>query len=279
MEKTVMVTGGSHGVGRGIALTLAHKGYDVALTYHTRQAEAAQVQAKIEAMGRRCCICRSNFEEKDAAFSAVAWAIESLGRLDLMVCNAGATRFSSVLNITNEEIDALFNLNYRSYLLCAREAARHMVRTGIRGSIVFITSSRAERAYPEDMLYGGFKAGIRRACESIALDLAPYGIRANCVAPGATWIDGTEVNRPSALDKAIPLRRMGRASEIGEAVAYLAGDAAGYITGVTLRLDGGLILPGIPEGIADPVAWHNPAWTQAQRTLLDKSVEGGERIG
>lgn len=272
-RQMAMVTGGSHGIGRGIALVLARHGYDVALTYNRREEDALEVKRQIEALGRRCFLYQVALNRPDTPEPAVRKAIADLGHLDLMVCNAGYTKHFSVLNVTNEQIDDMFNLNYRAYLLCAKAAARHMVREGIRGSIVFITSSRAEQAYPEDMLYGGFKAGIKRACESIALDLAPYGIRANCIAPGATSINTVDEVVPGWLDACVPLKRLGTPREVGEAVYYLASEPAGYITGITLRMDGGLILPGFPESMPDKAEWLNPEWVKRQRTLLDETED------
>lgn len=272
--KTAMVTGGSHGIGRGIAIVLARHGYDIALTYNRREEDALKVKAEIESLGRRCFVYHGGFTDEDAPEMVVKEAIVSLGHLDLMVCNAGLTRHYSILNITNEQITDLFNLNYRAYLLCAKVAARHMVREKIKGNIIFITSSRGSRAYPEDMLYGGFKAGVERACESIALDLAPYGIRANCIAPGWTLTDTVdEVSERGQNIGFIPLGRAGTPAEMGEAAAYLASDAAAYITGVTLRLDGGLILPGFPESLRDSAEWINPKWTDKQKEMLDETEE------
>lgn len=135
-----------------------------------------------------------------------------------------------------------------------------MQEHGIHGSIINITSSRGERAYPGDGIYGACKAGLNRAVESFALDVAPYGIRINNVAPGSIQVrTGEEPDEKTLhmmeiyaqLGKRIPLGRMGRPEDIGKAVAYLASEDASYITGITLRVDGGLILPGMPEHSPD----------------------------
>lgn len=135
-------------------------------------------------------------------------------------------------------------------------AAIQMVRAKISGSIINITSTRAERAYPCDAVYGGVKAALNRASQSAALDLAPYGIRINCVAPGAIAVRSKEYLRKlnlipvdfwDELGTRIPLGRSGTPEDIANAVAFLASDQASYITGEILRVDGGLILPGMPE--------------------------------
>jgi glucose 1-dehydrogenase len=117
------------------------------------------------------------------------------------------------------------------------------------GSIIHITSTRAHRAYPYDSIYGSMKAALTRASETMALEFAPYGIRVNCVAPGAIARE-TNTEHGNKLGKKIPLGRMGTPADIGNAVAWLCSDEASYITGTTLRVDGGLIIPGMPEDVS-----------------------------
>ena len=271
--KRAVVTGGSHGIGRGCAIALARHGYDVAFSYLTCEEDAEAVRRAVEGMGRRCFVHRADLSDPNAPVPLIKECAEELGGIDVMVCNAGRTKHYSVLNVTNEEMSYLMDLNFRSYILCAGEAARQMIRRGTKGSIVFITSSRGDRAYPEDMLYGALKAGVRRACESIALDLSPYGIRANCIAPGWTLTDTVDEPHPGKLDGIVPLGRGGLPIDVGEAVAYLSGESAGYITGVTLRMDGGLVLPGIPERLAGTAAWIDPEWTKEQYRLMKEREE------
>jgi NAD(P)-dependent dehydrogenase (short-subunit alcohol dehydrogenase family) len=168
-----------------------------------------------------------------------------------MVCNAGLTRHNDLLNLEGELIDFLYNLNYRSYMLCAKVAAGDMVRRGEKGNIIFITSTRGLRAYPEDSVYGGMKAALIRSAESMALDMAPHGIRVNCVAPGNTAVRGgyskNELSQGAPFIQKIPLKRSGSPDEVGYLVRFIASEEAAYMTGNTVKLDGGLILPGIPE--------------------------------
>jgi NAD(P)-dependent dehydrogenase (short-subunit alcohol dehydrogenase family) len=261
--KTALVTGGSSGIGQGIAIVLAEHGYDVAITYSQRPEGAEKTCAQIRKLGRRAFMYQQEMSEEDAASKVVSAAIRDLGHLTLMVNNAGRTILHSVLTITAEQMQYLYSLNFRSYILCAGAAARDMVKKGIKGSIVFITSSRGERAYAEDLLYGGLKAGINRACQSMAIDLAPYGIRVNCVAPGATITSDDRPITGHPLANAIPLGRMGTPRDDGELVAFLASDKASYITGVTIKCDGGLTLPGMMEYTRHEGLVHgqtNPDW-------------------
>ncbi|NLV91770.1 MAG: SDR family oxidoreductase [Firmicutes bacterium] len=249
-HRTALVTGGSRGIGRGIALTLAQKGYDVALTYATARDSALEVARLIQdEYDRECYVMQASLEDPRIPAQVVQWAIESLGHLDVLVNNAGVTILGSITEMEPEKMDYLINLNFKAYLLAAQEAAKHMIAHGIPGNIIFISSTRGERAYPRDWLYGGLKAAINRATQAIALDLAPHGIRVNSVAPGATQIREPQPGAPYVdyLAKRIPLGRKGTPQDIGNAVAWLCSEKASYITGITLKVDGGLILPGMPE--------------------------------
>jgi glucose 1-dehydrogenase len=277
--KTALVTGGSSGIGQGIAQVLAEEGYDVAITYGKNAHGAQETSEKIEALGRRCLIIQAPMHEANAPERAVKQAISKLGHPDLLVNNAGQSPFKSILLSTPEDMDYLYCLNFRGYLLAAGAAARHMVLNGICGSIVFITSSRAERAYPGDFLYGGLKAGIKRACESLALELSPFGIRVNCVAPGATMIrEGWDGSYDGFADR-IPAGRLGSPRETGHMVAFLASEKASYITGVSVRVDGGLILPGMAETDFHKEAgkgWSRPEADEELMMAVKQRDEWGE---
>ena len=155
--------------------------------------------------------------------------------------------------------DTLVQVDVRNYVFMMKEAVTYMAANQIKGSVVNITSSRAERAYPGDSIYGAVKAGMNRAIKSVALDVAPYGIRVNNIAPGATmrltaeemasdrYKESPHVQKIAYLSSRIPLSRYGTPADIGNAVVFLASDKASYITGETICIDGGLTLPGMPE--------------------------------
>jgi NAD(P)-dependent dehydrogenase (short-subunit alcohol dehydrogenase family) len=256
-NRKAIVTGASRGIGKGIALSLAKKGYDIAFSYATREDEAKKTAALIEETGQKAYCFEARLHEPGAGIKLFDQAVEKLGGLDLMVNNAGITKLQSILELTEEQMDFLIDLDFKNYLIMSREAARYMAKNKTRGCIINITSSRGERAYPGDGVYGGMKAALNRAIQSFALDLAPYGIRINNVAPGAIRIrtrEELERDKPGTpgdfwdeLGGLIPLERTGEPADIGEAVAFLASPEASYITGITLRVDGGLILPGMPE--------------------------------
>ncbi len=250
--RVALVTGGSRGIGSGVARVLAAAGYDVAITYASKRELAEEVAADIRHQGRRAAVIQGELTLEETPQRVVDACVRELGRLDVLVNNAGRTLFGHILKIELATINTLLNLDFKSYVLMTQAAARHMVEAKVRGSIVNITSTRGERAYPGDGVYGGMKAALARATQSFALDLAPYGIRVNSVAPGAiphgAWLE--EERLRDAVDEfrqRIPLQRFGTDDDIGQAVAWLVSDQASYITGQTLNVDGGLILPGMPE--------------------------------
>lgn len=278
MSKKAFLTGGSRGIGKGIVLGLAKAGYDVAFSYASRKEYAQAVVKKVkEEYGQKAYCFRAVLDKPKTADRAFHKAVEWLGGLDLMVNNAGFMINEPLQDITEENLDRLLTLDYRNFILLMRNAARYMIDNGIRGNIINITSSRGERAYPECGVYCGLKAGLNHAVEAFALDVASYGIRINNVAPGAIRIRTKEEIRQQTrgtaadffwrpeyegntdevktdfwdeLGGSIPLMRAGLPEDIANAVCFLCSDKASYITGVTLRVDGGLILPGMPENTA-----------------------------
>ena len=242
MNKIAIVTGASQGIGRGIALKLAKEGYDIAFSFFSATQSAEELCAEIQSTtAQRCAMYCVDMRKDGAGAKFVNQVSEEMGVPCVLVNNAGRTRMESILDITPETVDELINLDLKNYLFCMQAAATQMVRAKISGSIINITSTRAERAYPS---------------QSAALDLAPYGIRVNCVAPGAIAVRSKEylqklsiipVDFWNELGTRIPLGRSGTPEDIANAVAFLASDQASYITGEILRVDGGLILPGMPE--------------------------------
>ena len=261
MRKKAIVTGGSRGIGRGIVKKLVEEGYDVAFSYSTKKEEAEKLCEELQKENVNIWCQQSDMSIPENGEIFFEQAVKVLGGLDLLVNNAGITVFGSILELEAGEIQALVNLDLLNYLILSSKAARYMKEHNIKGNIINITSSRAERAYPEDCVYGGIKAAINRASQSMALDLAPYGIRVNCVAPGAVCIrTPEEIKREHLTDlegfweglgSRIPLERNGRPEDIGNAGAFLASEKASYITGEVLRVDGGLILPGMPEKLEE----------------------------
>lgn len=259
MGRRAIVTGGSSGIGRGIVTCLADAGYDVAFSYNSHEESAQAVLDKISAAnpaGKFYCFS-AELAREGAGQAFFRQAVKALGGVELMVNNAGVSPKEGLLDLTDETLDNLIALNFRNYIVLMREAARYMAAHGIPGNIVNISSTRADRAYPADGIYGAIKAGLNRVIQSFALDVAPYCIRINNIAPGAIQRQTAEemartVQNPqhanlAYLEPRIPLGRIGQPEDIGRVVLFLDSDAADYITGQTIKVDGGLTLPGMPE--------------------------------
>lgn len=247
IKKTAIVTGASRGIGKGIAKSLAQRGYNLFITHLDEQDEAESLARELHsAYAIQCEVMQIDLSLKDSAKKTIDQAIESFGTIDVLVNNAGHTIFSKVREMPEENVDYLMSLNYRSPILATKYIAAHMIDHQIRGSIITTASTRAERAYPLDAIYGGMKAALVRSFQSIALELAPHGIRVNTIAPGAIQVrDNPEIY--DRLGAMVPIGRIGYPEDVGNAVAWLCSEEASYITGTNLRIDGGLILPGIPE--------------------------------
>ena len=278
-RKKAIITGGEIGMGRGIALVLAQEGYDIAFSYYPNSENAeASVETTLSLLGERGAKSwpfPADLSEPDAPGQFFGKAMEALGGLDLLVNNAGVNMPLPLQDITVDNFDYLVGLDLRAYVMMMHHAARYMIGSGTRGCLINVSSSRGERAYANAGIYCGIKSCLNRMAEAFALDLAPYGIRVNNVAPGAVRVRSDEellaMTRGRATDyfwdkkflekpelvkdhdfwdllgPRIPLGRVGLPEDIGNAIAFLASDKASYITGVTLRVDGGLILPGMPE--------------------------------
>ena len=296
MGKKAIVSGGSRGIGRGIAKALAKRGCDVAISYASKREFAEATKKEIEEeYGTACHVFQARLEEKDGYKAFFDGAVEALGGLDILVNNAGLTICDPLYNLTEEHLDHLLILDFRTNIMMMRAASRWMMRHGVKGCIINVTSSRGERAYPECGTYCGLKAGLNHAIKAYALDVAPYGIRINNVAPGATRVRSKEelyaITQPEDSDYywreeyadkskpvtrdfwddlggEIPLGRAGTPEDIGNAVAFLTSDEASYITGVTLRVDGGLILPGMPEGFAGQSEVASGGWGRPTAPLM-----------
>lgn len=257
-RKKAIVTGASSGIGRGIVYCLAADGYDVVFSYRSKRENARKVIEDLKGTypeGRFECL-EAEFSNEGEGTAFFHKAVELLGGLDLLVNNAGVTILESVLDLTEKNMDYLIQLLFRNYLILMREASTWMASHKVRGNIINISSVRGQSAHPGDMVYGGIKAALNRACQSAALDLAPYGIRVNNILPGAIrrfteeeekQADPAHVEKIRFLSSRIPLERYGTPEDIGNAVVFLASEKASYITGSCLVVDGGLSLPGLAE--------------------------------
>ncbi len=243
-DKKALVTGGSRGIGRAIALKLAEYGASVAITY-VRSADAAEeVGEEIESTGGRSMVLQADAVEFKRAEEVVAEIKETWGGLDIVVNNAGITRDNLILRMSEEQWDEVIDTNLKSIFNYSKAAARPMMRQR-SGSIINIGSVVGLMGNAGQANYAASKAGLIGFTKSFARELASRNIRANVLAPGYVITEMTEELDEQILEtirEETPLGRAGDAGEIAEAAAFLASDLSSYITGEVLRVDGGMAM-------------------------------------
>lgn len=239
---TALVTGGSRGIGRAIALTLAKDGFQVLLTYVSRPEEAEETVAAIRQAGGVAQAAALNVGDAEAVADFFADQIKDKLQLAALVNNAGITKDGFLVRMKDEDFDRVLTINLRGAFLCTREAAKIMSKNR-RGRIVNISSVVGQMGNAGQVNYAAAKAGLLGLTKSCAKELAARNITVNAVAPGFIETDMTaalsdEVR--AAYAEAIPLKRMGTAQEIADAVSFLVSDKAAYITGQVLGVNGGM---------------------------------------
>lgn len=243
-NKKALVTGGSRGIGRGIALALVAQGADVAVNYHSNKDEAEKTVNEIKKMGRNSFSVQadvSNSKEVARMFQEIK---NKWGSLDVLVNNAGIVRFASFEAISEEDWDNILNVNLKGQFLCSREAIKLMKPGAKIINIASIASGGVGVGFSRVAHYTASKGGVVALTENMALDLAKKGINVNAIAPGIIETDMTkemlaDEKTKQGLMMRIPKGRVGKPKDIGAAAAFLASDEADYITGTVLYVDGG----------------------------------------
>ena len=242
LTPTALVTGGSRGIGRTVALTLAAAGYQIYFTYVSRPEAAEQTVADIEAAGGHARACRRDSGDSEAVTRFFAEEIKGKVHLSVLVNNAGITRDGLVLRMKDEDFDAVLDTNLRGAFLFLREAAKIMTRQR-EGRIINISSVVGQMGNAGQINYASAKAGLIGMTKSAAKELGSRSVTVNAVAPGFIETDMTAAlaeDVRKAYVSAIPLGRLGSAQDVADAVAFLASDKASYITGQVIAVNGGL---------------------------------------
>lgn len=239
---TALVTGGSRGIGRAVAHTLAAAGHQVFLTYVSKPEEAEQTVRAITENGGRARAFRMDVGDSDAVSAFFRDEVRDKVELAVLVNNAGITRDGLMLRMKDEDFDRVLGVNLRGAFLCLREAAKIMSKQR-HGRIINISSVVGQMGNAGQINYSAAKAGLIGMTKSAAKELASRSITVNAVAPGFIETDMTAALSDESRDayaKAIPLGRLGSAQDVADAVAFLASDKASYITGQILAVNGGL---------------------------------------
>ena len=242
--KIALVTGGSRGIGRAIALRLAEEGAKVAINYAGNRTAAEEVKAIIDQHGGTAMIVQTDVSDSTAAAEMVALVHEELGGLDILVNNAGITRDTLLLRMKDEDFDAVINTNLKGIYACTKAAAKFMTKQR-SGRIVNLSSVVGEIGNIGQTNYAAAKAGVIGFSKAAAKELAARHVAVNVVAPGFIDTDMTAVLKDSIRERlieSIPLGALGKPEHVADAVLFLVSDAASYITGQVLNVDGGMVM-------------------------------------
>ena len=240
--QTALVTGASRGIGRAVALELAHAGATVAVNYASSATAAEEVVAQIIATGGSAYALKADVSQEEQVEQLMAAVLERSGSLDVLVNNAGITRDGLLMRMKTVDWQAVLELNLSGVFLCTRAITRTMLKQK-RGRIINITSVVGLIGNAGQANYAAAKAGVIGFTRSTARELASRGITVNAVAPGFIATDMTKDLKADELLNAIPLGRYGQPEEVAGAVRFLAADpAAAYITGQVLQVDGGMVM-------------------------------------
>ena len=243
--KIALVTGAQQGIGKAIALAYGREGASVVLNYLDNQAAAEEIASQIRALGQRA-VPMAGDVARAADVRRMVEAGESLGGIDILVNNAGIFPRVAFLDMTEAQWDEVLNVNLKGTFLCTQAVAQKRVERGRAGAVINLASSAAFRSSPRGVHYVASKAGIVGVTRATALELAPYRVRVNAIAPGTTDTAqpryGMSEEELQAAGRQVPLGRMGAPEDVADLAVFLASEEARHITGQTLHVNGGQYL-------------------------------------
>jgi glucose 1-dehydrogenase len=244
-NKVALVTGSSKGIGRAIAERFAGEGADIVVNYNSDPGGAHEAVRTAEAAGVRATAIQGDIGSVNGVRTLVVQAIAQMGRLDILVNNAGVEKHAAFWEVTEADYDKVMNVNLKGVFFATQAVVEHLRRENRGGRVVNISSVHEELPFPNFAAYCASKGGLKMLTRNLAVELGPLGITINSIAPGAiaTPINTALLNDPvkvRSLTEQIPLGRLGRPEDVAGLAVFLASDEAGYVTGSTYVVDGGL---------------------------------------
>ncbi len=244
--KTALVTGSSQGIGEAVAIRLAEEGANVVVNYRSHPESANRVVETIRQLGRECVALRADLGDVEEVRRLIQESVRQLGRLDILVNNAGMELNADFWKVTEGDYDRVLGVNLKGVFFATQAFVQHLMETKRPGKIINMSSVHEELPFPHFAPYCMSKGGVKMMTRTLAVELAPFGITINSIAPGAieTPINTKLLNDPTKLTALlgnIPLKRLGKPGDVAGAAAFLASSDADYITGTTVFVDGGLL--------------------------------------
>ncbi|GEN55748.1 3-oxoacyl-[acyl-carrier-protein] reductase FabG [Halolactibacillus alkaliphilus] len=244
MTKVALITGASRGIGREIALTFAENGYQVVINYNGNEDKANEVKEEVEKKGAKALVVKANVADENDVKAMIKTTIDTFGRIDVVVNNAGITRDNLLMRMKEADFDAVIDTNLKGVFFMMKAVTRPMMKQK-GGAIINLSSVVGLSGNPGQINYVAAKSGVIGMTKTAAKELAAKNIRVNAVAPGFITTDMTDdlpEEQKTLLMSQIPLKRLGEPKQVAEAVYFLASEKASYITGQTLSVDGGMYM-------------------------------------
>jgi glucose 1-dehydrogenase len=243
--KTVLITGGGQGIGQGIAYRLAEEGANIVIDYVGNPQSANDTVAQIQKGGRKALAVVADISSVDQIHAMMKQAVDYFGAVDVLINNAGVEKHASIWEASEHDYDLVLNINLKGAYFASQAFVQHRMAVKKPGKIINVSSVHEDLPFPHFTSYCASKGGMKMMMRNLSIELAPYGITVNNIAPGAieTPINTALLNDPAklkALLENIPLGRLGQVSDVAGVAAFLASSDSDYITGTTIVIDGGL---------------------------------------
>ena len=243
-RKVVLVTGGSRGIGKEVAEIYAENGYDVVINYVSDRTDVEGIKKEFEEKKVKCLLIKADVSNSEDVEKMIEEAIKEFGKIDVLVHNAGITRDTLLMRMSEEDFDKVIEINLKGTYLVTKQVTKYMMKKR-QGSIINLASVVGVVGNAGQANYAASKAGIIGFTKSIAKELASRNIRVNAVAPGFIETDMTNILKDEVkenIGNQIPLKRMGTAREVAEVIYFLGTDKSSYITGQVINIDGGMVM-------------------------------------